>query len=120
MPNFRSLQAWRLAKSLAIECSKVARRFPGGERHPLAAQLLRACYSVPLNIAEGSGRRGLREYRRFLNIARGSLTEVQAALEIAREAGYVEPEDGHRLETLAAEAARTLWGLLRRIRELDP
>ena len=115
MPAFRDLRAWQLAKALAVECTKAARRFPGGERHPLAEQLLRACYSVPLNIAEGSGRKGAREFRRFLDVARGSLLEVQSAIDVARELGYVPAESYARLDDLASEAGKTLWGLLRSV-----
>ena len=115
MPSFRDLRAWQLAKDLAVESTKAARRFPGGERNPLAEQLPRACYSVPLNIAEGSGRKGAREFRRFLDIARGSLAEVQTALQLARELGYIGPEEHAGLDRLACEAGRTLWGLLRKI-----
>ena len=115
MPAFRDLRAWQLAKTLAVECSKAAREFPGGERHPLAEQLMRACYSVPLNIAEGSGRKGAREFRRFLDIARGSLLEVQSAIEIARELGYLTAERYAQLDALASEAGRTSWGLLRSV-----
>jgi len=115
VPAFRDLRAWQLAKALAVECTKAARRFPGGERHPLAEQLLRACYSVPLNIAEGSGRKGAREFRRFLDVARGSLLEVQSAIDVARELGYVPAESYARLDDLASEAGKTLWGLLRSV-----
>jgi four helix bundle protein len=100
---------------LSVECTKATCGFPGGERHPLAEQLLRACYSVPLNIAEGSGRKGAREFRRFLDIARGSLLEVQSAIDIARELGYVTAESYARLDSVASETGRTLWGLLRSV-----
>src|SRR5690348_658475 len=96
--NFRTLRAWQHARALAVACGKVSHHFPGGMNHPLANQLLRACYSVPLNIAEGTGKKGLKEYRRFLNIARGSLIEVQAALDIARESGFISPDEGDRLD----------------------
>jgi len=68
-----------------------------------------------LNIAEGSTRRGTREYRRDLDTAWSSLAEVQTALEIARDVGYVEPADFGRLEALAVETSKTLYGLLRKI-----
>ncbi|MGH7673822.1 MAG: four helix bundle protein [Gemmatimonadales bacterium] len=58
-------------------------------------------------------RRG--EEARFLDTARGSLAEVQTALEMARELEYLEREESLRLESLAAETARTLWGLLRSV-----
>ncbi|MGH7569492.1 MAG: four helix bundle protein [Gemmatimonadales bacterium] len=115
MPNFRSLLAWQYAQRLAVECTRAALRFPGAQHNPLANQLLRVCYSVPLNIAEGSARQGPREFRRFLDVARGSLAEVQSALELAQQLGYVEPNQYDQLHGLADDTARTLWGLLRKV-----
>lgn len=115
MPTFRDLRAWQLAKDLAVKCAKAARAFPGGERHPLAEQLLRACFSVPLNIAEGCGRRGPREMRRYLDIARGSLLETESAIEIARELEYVNADRYQEIMRLTTETGKTLWGLLRQV-----
>src|SRR6266849_3854855 len=115
MPPFRTLKVWQHAQRLAIECAKAAKRFPNDDRGILADQLVRACYSVPLNIAEGSARKGPREFRRFLDTARGSLAEAQNALELAQEMGYIEPTEYERLEAIATETAKTLWGLLRKI-----
>src|SRR3989442_5017126 len=64
MADYKTLKAWQHAQRLAIECVKAARAFPDYEQHALADQLRRACYSVPLNIAEGNTRQGSREYRR--------------------------------------------------------
>jgi four helix bundle protein len=89
MPLHQKLKAWQHSQRLAVECVKASRCFPDYEQHNLADQLRRACYSVPLNIAEGSTRRGTREYRRYLDIAWASLAEVQTALEIARDVGYL-------------------------------
>ena len=115
MSSYRDLKAWQHAMRLAVECGKSAKRFPEEEREALAAQLRRAAHSVPLNIAEGTARKGSREFRRFLDTAWGSLCEVQTALEIAREMGYLREEEYHRLDAIAAETGRTLWGLLRKI-----
>jgi len=79
--------------------------------------LRRSAYSVPLNIAEGSAKRGSREYRRSLDIARGSLAEVETIIEMARDVGYIQPADYGRLEALATETSKTLYGLLRKIGE---
>jgi four helix bundle protein len=70
---------------------------------------------VPLNIAEGTTRKGTRDYRKFLDVAWSSLAEVQTALSIARDVGYLEPADFVRLEALATETSKTLFGLLRKI-----
>jgi len=117
MPLHQKLKAWQHSQRLAVECVKAARAFPEYEQDNLADQLRRASYSVPLNIAEGSTRRGSREYRRYLDTAWSSLAEVQTALEIARDVGYLQPAEFGRLEALAVETSKTLYGLLRKISE---
>lgn len=115
MPAHHTLKAWQHAQRLAVECVKAATTFPDYEQDALADQLRRACYSVPLNIAEGNSRRGSREYRRFLETAWGSLAEVQTVLAIARDVGYLEGPAFARLEALATETSKTLFGLLRKV-----
>ena len=115
MAHYKTLKAWQHAQRLAIEGVRVSRRFPDYEQNALADQLRRACYSVPLNIAEGNTRYGSRECRRFLDTARGSLAEVETIIEIARELEYLPAVDYGRLEALTSETGRTLWGLLKRV-----
>jgi four helix bundle protein len=115
MGSHTTLKAWQHAKVLAVECAKAARRFPPEEQAALADRLRRAAYSAALNIAEGAGRRGSREFRRFLDTARASLDEVEAALEIARELDYLELTSFARLDARREEAAKTLYGLLRAV-----
>ena len=117
MPLHQRLKAWQHSQRLAVECAKAAARFPEYEQNNLADQLRRASYSVPLNIAEGSSRRGSREYRKYLDTAWASLAEAQTALEIARDIGYLQPAEFGRLEALAVETSKTLFGLLRKISE---
>src|SRR2546425_5616330 len=88
---------------------------PDADQKALAEQLLRASSSVPLNIAEGSARKGSKEFRRFLDVARGSLAEVESALELAKDLEYIDAADYARLDAIATETAKTLWGLLRKV-----
>jgi len=115
MAHYKTLKAWQHAQRLAIECVKTARGFPDCEQHVLADQLRRACYSVPLNIAEGNTRLGARELRRFLDTARGSLAEVETIIGMARELEYLRPAEFGRLEALVTETGKTLYGLLRKV-----
>jgi four helix bundle protein len=112
---YKTLKAWQHAERLALECSTVSKKFPDYEQSRLADQLRRAVYSVVLNIAEGSSRRGSREYRKFLDTARGSLAEVETALGLAHQLRYLEGAEFGRLEALATETSKTLYGLLRKI-----
>ena len=115
MAHYKTLKAWQHGQRLAIECSRAARNFPDYEQGALADQLRRACYSVPLNIAEGNTRHGSRECRRYLDTARSSLAEVETIIEMAKELGYVSLAEFGRLEALANETGKTLFGLLRKI-----
>ena len=117
MPLHQKLKAWQHSQRLAVECAKAAAGFPEYEQNNLADQLRRASYSVTLNIAEGSSRRGSREYRTYLDTAWASLAEAQTALEIARDVGYLQLAEYGRLEALAVETSKTLFGLLRKITE---
>lgn len=115
MGAFRSLKVWQHAQKLAVECGKAVKHFPDSDRAILGDQLKRAAFSVPLNIAEGSARKGPKEFRRFLDTARGSLAEVQTALELASELDCLTKDEYERLDAIATETAKTLWGLLRKI-----
>jgi four helix bundle protein len=120
MPPYRNLKAWEHARALAVECAKAARRFPEYEQDALADQLRRAAYNVPITIAEASAKKGTREYKRLLDLASASLAEVETILGIARELGYVTPADGKRLEGIASEASKTLFGLVRKVDSAGP
>jgi four helix bundle protein len=115
MAPFRTLKAWQHAHKLAVDCGNAARTFPLHDRGVMADQLMRASASVPLNIAEGCSPRGSREFRRSLDIARGSLAEVESALELAKDLGYLSPDDYDRLQAGAVETSKTVWGLLRKV-----
>jgi four helix bundle protein len=115
MAPYRTLRAWQHAQRLAVEASKAARRFPPYEQEVLAHQLRKACYSIPLNVAEGCARRGSREFRRFLDAARGSLAELETIVDLAHDLGYVDDATHARLSALAAETGKTMYGLLRRV-----
>jgi four helix bundle protein len=115
MAPYRTLKAWEHAQRLAVESSKAARRFPDYEQPVLADQFRRACYSVPLNIAEGSARRGSREYRRFLDVAKGSLAELETIIDLSHDLGYLDDAAHRRLTALATETGKTLYGLLRKV-----
>jgi len=120
MAHYKTLKAWQHAERLAIECVRISRSFPDYEQATLADQLRRACYSVPLNIAEGNTRFGSREARRFFDTARGSLDEVENILSMAHQLEYISPADFGRLEALVNETGRTLYGLLRKVSGARP
>ena len=81
------LLAWKLAVELVIDLYDLTSSFPPSETYGLTAQIRRAAVSVPSNIAEGAARTTKREFAQFLSIARGSLSEIDTQVEIARKLG---------------------------------
>ena len=89
---------------------------PPNERYALAAQWRRAAYSVALNLAEGASRVGDGNFRRHVDIARGSLDELEAILELVETLDCVAEKDLRELRNSRANCARMVSGLLRRLR----
>jgi len=83
--HFRDLQVWQLAMHLAKSVYELTAEFPQSEQYGLSSQLQRSAVSVPSNIAEGNGRGGTREYKRFVSIALGSVAELQTQLLLSKE-----------------------------------
>ena len=90
--SFRDLLVWQRSMDLVVDVQTICRSFPSEERFMLTQQLRRAVLSIPLNIAEGHSRGSRRDFARFIEIARGSLAEVECCLEAARRLGYAIPE----------------------------
>ncbi len=113
MAFYERFDAWRLSHELALTIYRVTERWPKHERFELTSQLRRAALSAPSNIAEGASKRGGREFRRFLDIALGSLAEVQYLLKFRLDFGLTTAEQWQELEHLRTQAARLTWGLYR-------
>ena len=71
--GFLDIKAWQFADDLAVDVYQTTTSFPSDQRYSLTNQMQRAAVSVAANIAEGSGRRTIADYLRFLYIAKGSL-----------------------------------------------
>lgn len=74
---------------LVKDVYEITNSFPADERFTLGQQMRRSAISIPSNIAEGAGRRGNKEWTRFLYIALGSLSELETQIEIAKMLGYI-------------------------------
>ena len=119
MQPFTDLQIWQRSHGLVLGIYELTRSFPIEERYGLASQLRRAVTSVPTNIAEGSRRQHRQDFARFLNIAEGSLAEVEYLLLVTKDLGYATPDTvrGHLDE--ANEIARMLYAFRRKV-EAEP
>ena len=82
-----------ISRAFVLACYQETKTFPSDERFGMISQIRRAVLSVHLNIAEGCSRRSIVERRRFYEIARGSLIEVDTAFDIAIKLNYTSKEN---------------------------
>ena len=108
---YERYEAWKVAHELALEVYRITDQWPVCERYQLTAQIRRAALSVPTNIAEGAAKRGPREFRRYLDIARGSLSEVSYLLRFSKDRGILDSESFQMVHELRDRVGRLTWGL---------
>src|SRR5688500_11168436 len=87
--NHQKLEIFNASQAFVSECYKLTKVFPQDEKFAMVQQIRRAALSVHLNIAEGCSRKSLAERKRFFEISRGSLIEIDACLDLAVKLKYV-------------------------------
>ena len=111
MTDFRRLSVWQKAHELTLAIYRRAAELPALERYELAAQMRRAASSIPMNLAEGSGRSTDRDYGRFVSNAIGSASELEYQLLLAGDLGYGSKQEIDRLKDRSIEVRRMLISL---------
>jgi len=107
--GYKKLIIWKKADELAFKIYKATKDFPKEEMYGIVSQIRRAALSVSLNIAEGYGRQGRKEFKQFINMSLGSLSEVRYLLEFSFKLGYLGQGLFCELEELGKENGRVLW-----------
>jgi four helix bundle protein len=115
MADFERLKVWQRAHQLALAAYRLTKPLPNSERFGLTDQIRRAAVAIPANIAEGHGRASSTEFRPFISIALGSLSELQALMLLARDLGYVAEAELTEFWDLAAEVGKMLSALIARL-----
>jgi len=110
--SFRDLIVWQRAVDMTVSVYELTENFPRKEIYGLTSQLRRAAVSVASNIAEGAGRGSKKEFRQFLNTARGSNCELQTQLIIVSRLNLAVRRDIETTESMSHEVGRMLNGLL--------
>jgi four helix bundle protein len=114
--DFRQLKVWQRAHELTLAVYQVTASFPRKELYGLTAQMRRASSSIGANLAEGCGRGGDAELKRFCSIALGSASEVQYFLLLARDLRLLADGDYDRLSEKTTEVKRMLTGLVQKLK----
>ena len=115
--GFRDLIAWQRAHDLASAVFRASRDL-SPDASWLSSQILRCTISVPANIAEGHGRGTRAELLRFLDIARGSLSELEYYLLFLESENLMPTERLRDLRAKREETARVLFGLWRSLKSM--
>jgi four helix bundle protein len=111
MMPYERFQAWQACDALVIVVYRVSGAFPRHELYGLTSQARRAAFSAAANIAEGSAKRGAAEFRRYLDISLGSLSELSYALRLSFKLGYLSESEWRGLDALRGSASRLTWRL---------
>ena len=88
--TYKELEVYKISYQLSLQIYKLSKKYPKNELFALISQIQRAATSVPLNIAEGYGRKSKEEFKRFLKISLGSVNEVQVLLELSKDLDYID------------------------------
>lgn len=107
----RKLDVWKKSLLFAKSVYVVTSRYPSAEIYGLVSQMRRATISVPSNLAEGAARKGKKEFLQFINIAQGSLSELDTQIELSMMLNYISKEEYDELMEALRTISKMLFGL---------
>jgi four helix bundle protein len=116
MRNFRKLKIWEQGIVIVKEIYKITQKLPSDEKFGLKSQITRAAVSIPSNIAKGSSRNSEVEFKRFLEIAIGSLFEVETQLIIIQELNLIDSKELIIIFELIEKEGKMINGLIKTIK----
>jgi four helix bundle protein len=119
LEDFKNLKVWAKAHDLTLTIYRLTRAFPKDEMYGLTSQLRRSAASIGANISEGCGRRSDGEMKRFCQIARGSASEVEYHLLLARDLDFLATNEFQDAEQRVHEVQRMLASLVQRLQGQD-
>jgi four helix bundle protein len=114
---YEDLIVWQKAYEFTLHIYKLTKNFPREEVFGITSQIRRAASSIPANIAEGNMRQTKKEFKQFLYMARGSMSEVEVWLKLSKDLNYLEPKPYSSLREECAEVGRLLNGLIKSLKQ---
>ncbi|MCJ7524178.1 MAG: four helix bundle protein [Candidatus Aminicenantes bacterium] len=93
MQSHKDLDVWKRSMELVVNIYRLTRDFPHEEQFGLSSQIRRSAISIPSNIAEGAARNSAKEYKQFLYISLGSVSEIETQILIAEKLGFLKTKN---------------------------
>ncbi|AWG26116.1 four helix bundle protein [Flavobacterium kingsejongi] len=115
MKPHKNLLCWRKSFDLVKVIYTTTANFPENERYGLVSQMRRAAVSIPANIAEGAARRNPKEFRQFLYIALGSMSELDTLLLLSADLGFITTETILPLIETLEDIGKLIYGLIKKL-----
>ncbi|MCB0510690.1 MAG: four helix bundle protein [Bacteroidetes bacterium] len=107
--NYKELKIWIKSRELVKSIYVLSAKFPEEEKFGVTSQIRRAVVSVNLNIVEGSGRKGVKDFSNFLNVAYSSLLEVEGLLILTIDLEFVQESEVDELFGKVTELLKMIY-----------
>ena len=113
--NYDDLEVYKKSYESALEAYALSKKLPKEETYGLMSQVRRASLSIPLNIAEGYGKRDSNaEFKRFLKMAKGSCDEMKVLIDFMKDLGFINGSEHGEMKSTYDEIGKMLYGLIKR------
>ena len=112
----RKLDVWKKSMEFVKDIYEATNSFPKSEVYGLTSQMRRATISIPSNLAEGAARKGTKEFKQFLNIAQGSISELDTQIELAHMLDYIDLKIYGDFMDKLSTISKMLFGLSRSLK----
>jgi four helix bundle protein len=109
----KKLDVWKMAMDLAKLIYQITENYPSEEKFGLISQMRRAAVSIASNIAEGAARQGKAEFRNFLSMAQGSLSELDTQLELSVRLGCLNNQKYDEISSMMVRIDKMMTALIR-------
>lgn len=115
--DHKKLKVFHLADDMVLEVYKITKKFPREEMFGLSSQMRRAAVSAPANIVEGCARHTRKDFAHFLNIALGSIFELNYYVELSLRLKYISEKEFDELNDSCVQAGKALNAFITTIRK---
>lgn len=115
MQTHGNLLVWNKSVQLTLSIYRITENFPAREMYGLSSQMRRAAVSIASNVAEGRRRGTDADFRHFLQMAHGSLAELETQLFISKKLSFCEEKEFHAIKSQLTEVSKMLHGMIKKL-----